>query len=237
MSPRERRVRQAFVELADTLAADFALAPFLGALAGHTADLPGVAASGVLLAGTGGVLDQVAVSEERARAPMLAQPEHGQGPCVDAFHRGEAVRCADLAGEPGRWPVFRAVALAAGFAAVTALPMRLRSETIGALTLFADRPGTLEPEAAELGQALIDVATVGLLQERAIRLGGVVTGQLQGALTSRVLIEQAKGVLAERLGLSVDAAFELLRGYARDHNHKLTRVAGDVVEGKVVIPR
>jgi GAF domain-containing protein len=153
-----------------------------------------------------------------------------QGPCLDCFRTGQPVSAADLAGD-GRWPRFTVAAGEAGFAAVHAIPMRLRAEVIGALNFFHVQPGPLDPGKLRIGQALADVATIGLIQQRVIHDRDVLTGQLQTALNSRVLIEQAKGVLAERLGLDMADAFTLLRASARSRNRNLSDLAHALVDG------
>ncbi|GAB3938618.1 hypothetical protein GCM10027614_19030 [Micromonospora vulcania] len=172
----------------------------------------------------------VAASSERTRLLELFQLQTDQGPCLDCFHSGQPVSVADLP-IGGRWPRFTAAAAEVGFAAVHALPMRLRTEVIGALNLFDVQPGALDADKLRMGQALADVATIGLLQQRAIERGDILTEQLQTALNSRVLIEQAKGVLAERLQVDVGEAFVLLREGARRHNRRLSDVARAIVDG------
>ncbi len=229
MSESDRRVRDAFVEMADTLVADFDVIDFLDTLARRAVDLLGVTACGLLLVDHHGSLNLVAASTEQARLLELFQLQNAEGPCLDCFHSGQPVQCPGLAGAVGRWSQFAPAARAHGFAAVHALPMRLRDETIGALNLFSATAVPLDAEAVALGQALADVATIGILHERAVRRREVVSEQLQAALNSRVLIEQAKGVLAERLHISVDQAFAEMRTYARHHNHRLRDVAEAVV--------
>src|SRR4029453_3421720 len=136
----------------------------------------------------------------------------------------------------GRWPRFAAAAAEVGFASVHAVPMRLRAEVIGALNLFDTEPGALDEGKLRIGQALADVATIGLLQQRAIHRRDTLTEQLQTALNSRVLIEQAKGVLAERLHLDMAEAFTLLPSGARSHNRRLSDLAQAIVDGTEQIP-
>jgi GAF domain-containing protein len=145
------------------------------------------------------------------------------------------VQQTDLSSVEQPWPSFARAARTSGFAAVHALPMRLRDETLGAISLFSDVPGPLDEDTIALGQALADAATIGILHQRAVARHEAVAEQLQAALNSRIVIEQAKGFLAERLAVNVDAAFGLLRGYARDHNRKLTAVATDIVEGRLQV--
>ena len=220
-----------FVELTDTMVADFDVIDFLHVLTDRTVALLDVAAAGLLLADPRGQLRVVAASSEAARLLELFQLQNDQGPCLDCFRSAQPVTVADLAAEAGRWPRFAAAARQGGFAAVQALPMRLREQVIGALNLFRADPGVLAPADIRVGQALADVATIGLLQERNVRRAETLAEQLQAALNSRVVIEQAKGKLAERLGLDMDQAFTLLRQQARDTNQRLTDVGRQVLDG------
>ncbi len=235
MSPSDRHMWRAFVKVADTLVADFDIIDFLNTLAEYGVDLLGVSACGILLAEPAGVLNLVAASTEQARVLELSQLQNAEGPCLDAYRTLAPVLCPDLAASACRWPTFAPAALATGFNAVHAMPMRLRDQAVGAFNLFSAEAGALDAETTELGQALADVATIGILHERAIRRHEVVTEQLQLALNSRIVIEQAKGVLAERLQLGVDEAFAALRGYARDRNLKLAEVARAVAAGELDI--
>jgi GAF domain-containing protein len=231
----EVQLADVFVEMADTLVDDFDVIDFLHVLTERCVQLLGISAAGLLLTDGRGTLQMVAASSERTRLLELFQLQTDQGPCVDCFHTGQQVSVADLS-TGGRWPRFTAAAAEVGFAAVHALPMRLRSEVIGALNFFDTSPGALDQGKLRIGQALADVATIGLLQQRAIHRSGVVTEQLQTALNSRVLIEQAKGILAERLRLDVADAFALLRSRARNHNRRLSDLAQAIVEGTEQIP-
>jgi GAF domain-containing protein len=231
----EAELVDVFVEMADTLVDDFDVIDFLHLMTERCVQLLGVSAAGLLLTSGQGTLQVVAASSERTRLLELFQLQTDQGPCVDCFHTGQPVSVADLP-SAGRWPRFTAAAAEVGFAAVHAVPMRLRSEVIGALNFFDSQPGALGPEKLRIGQALADVATIGLLQQRAIRQRDVLTEQLQSALNSRVLIEQAKGVLAERLHLDVADAFILLRSGARSHNRRLSELAQSIVDGSEQLP-
>jgi GAF domain-containing protein len=229
------QVADAFVEMADTLVDDFDVMDFLHLLTERSVMLVGVSAAGLLLADEQGRLQVVAASSERTRLLELFQLQSDQGPCVDCFHSGQPVSVTDLP-SAGRWPHFTAAAAEAGFAAVHAVPMRLRTETIGALNFFSAAPGAIDESKLRLGQALADVATIGLLQQRAIHRRDAMTEQLQTALNSRVLIEQAKGVLAERLRMGVDEAFHTLRDAARGQNRPLSELALAIVDGSEQIP-
>ena len=234
MSPSDRQAWRAFVKVADTLVADFDIIDFLDTLAQYGIDLLGASACGILLADQAGKLNLVAASTEQARLLELSQLQNAEGPCLDAYRSLSLVTCPDLTSD-GRWPTFARSALDAGFRGVHAVPMRLREQAVGAFNLFTAGTGALDAEATELGQALADVATIGILHERAIRRSEVVTEQLQVALNSRIAIEQAKGVLAERLQLDIDDAFAALRGYARQRNLKLAEVARLVAAGELDI--
>src|SRR3954452_18165531 len=219
---REELIRQAFVTLADTLIDEYDVIDLLDRLAGFCVQLLPADAAGIVLGDARRELRVVAASDEAAHVMELLQLQSNEGPCLDCFQTAAPVQVADLAQAAGRWPTFTAaVAQRGNFRSVHALPLRLRGRAIGALNLFRAVPGPLpEPDLA-LGQALADVATIGILQERAIHRGEVVNEQLQIALNSRVIIEQAKGALAQHGGLPPAVAFDRLRHYARSHNLKL----------------
>ena len=227
----ERQLAEAFVEIADTLVDDFDVMDFLHQLTIRCAQVLGVSAAGVLLADQRGALRVVAASTEQTRLLELLQSQTDQGPCPECFHTGRPIAVADLTAVTGRWPRFAAEARKAGFASVHAVPMRLRTDVIGALNLFHTEPGALDQDTLRLGQALADVATIGLLQARAIRQQEVLAEQLQTALNSRVVIEQAKGVIAERRHVDMDQSFTLLRSTARTNNRRLSDLARAVVDG------
>jgi GAF domain-containing protein len=230
MADRERQVTRTFVALADTLVDDFDVADLLHTLVRRCVDLLDVAAAGLTLVDERGSLQVLASSTEQARLLELFQLNSDEGPCVECFTGRTPVLVADVAAQAGRWPRFAAEASRQGFASVHALPMRLRKQTIGALNLFGARPGELPADDVDLAQGLADTATIGILQERAIRYGETMSEQLQTALNSRVTIEQAKGVLAVTGGLSMDDAFVALRGYARSNSLRLSDVARALAE-------
>jgi GAF domain-containing protein len=227
---REQQLARVFVELADTLVADFDVIDFLHLLTERCVDLLGVDSAGILLTDQHGRLRLVAASTEQARLLELFQLQSEEGPCLDCFAAGEPVACADLGEQPQRWPIFAAAAAQAGFVAVHALPMRLRDHTIGALNLFRTAPGALDAGTAALCKALADVATIGILSERAAREKDLLSQQLQLALNTRIIIEQAKATLAERHRLSMDQAFTTMRDWARSNNRKLAGVAQAVID-------
>ena len=222
---------ETFVELTDTMVAGFDVIDFLHVLTDRSVRLLDVSAAGLLLADPRGELRVVAASSEAARLLELFQLQNDQGPCLDCFRTGRPVAAADLAAAAQRWPRFVPAARRAGFAAVQALPMRLREQVIGALNLFRADAGALAPADIRVGQALADVATISLLHERSMRHSDTLNEQLQTALNSRVIIEQAKGKLAERLGVDMDQAFALLRDRARVSNRRLSDLAWAFVDG------
>jgi GAF domain-containing protein len=235
----DERLAQTFVELADTLVAGFDLMEFLQGLVERSVELLDVDAAGLLLADGRGALRLVAASTEQARVAELFQIQNDEGPCVDCFRSGQVVSISDISGDDlaKRWPRFAPAAYQMGFAGVHAIPMRLRDQVIGTLNLFRTAPDGLDQAAARAARALVDVATIGILQERAVRQQELVAEQLQAALQSRVMIEQAKGILAERHRVTPDQAFLMLRRYARNHNLPLTGLAAGVINGTADIAR
>lgn len=219
------RLAEVFVELADTLVDEFDLIEFLQIVTSRTSDLIEARAAGLLLADNHGRLRLMAASDERSELLELFQVQSLEGPCQDCYREGVAVVNADLTQASDRWPRFAPRAVAAGYRSVHAFPLRLRKDVIGALNLFSTELGPMDPAAVRIVQALADVATIGLMQERAIHRGDVLTEQLQSALNSRIVIEQAKGALSQIHDCDTDAAFELLRTYSREHRQRLGDVA------------
>jgi GAF domain-containing protein len=218
------------VTLADTLVDDYDIIDLLDQLVGHSVQLLAADAAGILLADLREQLRPVAVSSEDAETMELLQLQSDEGPCLEAYRGAVQVRIPDLTQAAARWPKFVAAARGGAFASVHAIPLRLRGEAIGALNLFHREVGALPDADLALAQALADVATIGILQERAIRRGEELNEQLQTALHSRVVIEQAKGVVAQHLGVGMDAAFDRLRRYSRGNNLRLAQVARQLVE-------
>ncbi len=230
------RLAEIFVEVADTLVGDFDLIEFLQMVTKHTSEFVDAAAAGLLLGDQRGRLQFMAASDEQTRLLELFQVQSHQGPCQDCFREGVPVVDADLTTAADRWPLFAPKALEAGFRSVHAFPMRLRGDVIGALNIFGHQVGEMKPAEIRIVQALADVATIGLLQERIVRSGEVLTEQLQGALNSRVVIEQAKGALAQMRDVDVDEAFKLLRTYARSNQLRLGDVARDLLTDPSSLP-
>jgi GAF domain-containing protein len=227
-----RQLTRTFVDLADTLVDEFDVIELLHVLTSRCVELLGVEAAGVMLSDAHGQLRVAAASTERARLLELIELQNDEGPCLDAFRTGRQVSHVDLASGLSPWPSFAPQALSEGFLSVHALPMRLRQQVIGALNLFSQQATQLPAEDVRVAQAFADIATIAILQERLVREREVLATQLQTALDSRVVIEQAKGVLAERLGFDMDTAFSTLRDAARRANRRLSDVARDVVESR-----
>jgi len=223
-----QRITDAFVTVADTLIEDFDIIDLLHTLVTECVDLLDVDAGGLLLADADGELQLVASTSEQAQFVEVIQLSAGAGPCVDCYRQGVPVTVADMEGEGGAWPQFQEAALQQGFQAVFATPMRLRGQVLGAMNLFSKKPGAPTEQDALIAQALADIATIGILQERSIRESHILNEQLQRALESRVFIEQAKGVLAAVGSLDMDQAFAALRNYARSHHMALRDVAQQV---------
>jgi transcriptional regulator with GAF, ATPase, and Fis domain len=230
------RLAKVFVEIADTLVDEFDIVEFLHMLADHAAGLVPASAVGLLLTDQRGNLEFMAGSDENVKLLELFQLQNREGPCLDAFRAGRPVINADLRTAGARWPRFAPRATAAGFRSVQAFPLRLRSQVIGALNLFGSDVGGFDDADVRIVQAMADVATIGLLQEKAIHRGELLTEQLQGALNSRIVIEQAKGVIAQAYRVSVDHAFVAMRGYARRTNRRLNDVAYAVVTDLASLP-
>lgn len=225
---REELLADTFLQLADTLVDDFDVIDVLTALSGRCVEVLDAAASGIMVADAEGALQVMAASAEAANVVELFQIQNQEGPCLDAFHSSRAVAHGNL-GDGSPWPRFATLALSNGFPSVHAFPMVIRERVLGTLNLFMAEPGLLPPADVTVAQALAHAATLALLQNQAAQDAHRVTAQLQGALNSRVVIEQAKGVISEMAGIGTDQAFARLRSYARGHNLKLTEVAVGVV--------
>jgi GAF domain-containing protein len=232
----EPQILDTLLTLTDTLVPDFDAINMLTMLCERSVDLLGVSAAGVILTdGAGGGLKVAAASSERSRLLEVFAVDIDAGPCLDCLRDGEPVVVEDLTTDTahGQWPRFAAGAAEAEFRAAHAVPMRHHGEVIGVLNLLHTHPHSLTGPDAQLGQALADGATIGLLHERAVRRAETVRDQLQSALDSRVIIEQAKGVLAAQGDIEPEEAFNVLRRHARHHGMRLTELARCVVDRTV----
>lgn len=232
---REAVLAERLVSLADSLVKDFDVVELLENLMHTCVELLGVDHGGLLLIDQRGNLQLVAASSEASRLMELLQLQSDEGPCLECVATGAQVSVTELATHTERWPTFTPAATAVGFTGVYALPLRLRSETIGGLNLFTSREASsLDKADLRVAQALADVATIGILQQRSVSRNALLAEQLQTALNSRLVIEQAKGVLAERGGLDMQSAFDRLRRHARSNNLNLSAVARTVVTDRRV---
>ncbi len=223
------RLSDVFVDVADTLVDNFDVIEFLHNLTDHAADISGAGAVGLLLADHHGQLQYLAASNESGKLLELFQLQANEGPCLDCYTSRAPIVNADLASAGVRWPQFAPAAIAAGFQSVHAFPMRLRDEVIGALNLFGQAGVEFAPDEVRVVQSLADVATIAILQERNVTRAEALTEQLQGALNSRIIVEQAKGALAQLEGTTPTEAFLLMRDRARSSRRRLTDVADEIL--------
>jgi GAF domain-containing protein len=232
----EQRLATIFVEVADTLVGRFDLIEFMQMLADRVASLVEHATAGLLLADEKDRLHFMAASDETTKLLELFQLQWHDGPCLDAFRTAEPVVNADLSTAASRWPRFAPYASAAGFRSVHAFPLRLRTDVIGAMGVFGTSGAHLDAADAQIMQALADAAAIGLLQERTVHHNEVLTEQLQGALNNRIIVEQAKGAVAQAHNVSVDAAFEMIRVHARRTHRSLSDIALRAVTDVTSLP-
>ncbi|MCU1369788.1 MAG: hypothetical protein JWO77_982 [Ilumatobacteraceae bacterium] len=230
---REASLVQTFVELADSLVDDFDLVELLTLVADRSVEVLDVAAAGVMVASADGELRVVGSSSDAMRVLELFEVQSEEGPCPECFRTGIPIINEQLTTVDHRWPKFAPRAVASGFRSVHALPMRLRGQTIGALNLFRADEGLLDDDDVRAAQAFADVATIAIFSKRASDEAQAVNDQLTQALDSRIVIEQAKGMVADRTGRSMEEAFIRLRSHARNHNLRLGAVAGAVIDGRL----
>ncbi len=225
----EQRLTQVFVELADTLVDEFDALDFLSTLTERSVELLHADAAGVIVNDLRGNLHVVASTTDQAQVLELFELQNEEGPCLDCFNSGRPIVNVGISEARSRWPRFTAAASEVGYSSAHAIPLRLRDSVVGAMNLFCVNASRLGDQDVALGQALADIATIGLLQERAVRQSGLIAEQLQTALNSRVVVEQAKGVLLASAGIDVHHAFQLMRDYSRRHNQPVKTVAESVI--------
>lgn len=230
---REQGMLRAFAQLADSLVADYDVVDLLQDLVDLSGRFLGATAAGVMLADEHGELDVIASTSEASRLVEVMQLSAYAGPCIQSFETGLVVSVADIAQVSGGWTSFRDRALEQGFVAIDAIPLRLRTQTIGTLNLFRDATGDLPEDEMVTAQAFADVATIGILHQRRFAESDAIRRQLQFALNSRIIIEQAKGVVAQTRGVPIDQAFDLIRDYARRNQKGISLVASDIVERRI----
>jgi GAF domain-containing protein len=225
----DERITKTYIELADTLVLGFDVIDFLHTLTERCVEFLDVDAAGILLADQRGALSLIAASTEQARLLELFQLQNEEGPCLDCYRTGRNVDCTDISAEATRWPRFAVAARQRGFGAVHAVPMRLREQTVGALNLFRHVSREFSADVVAVAQSFADVATISILQVRALQHRELLVEQLQTALNSRILIEQAKGVLSARRQVGIAEAFTLMRSFARGRNQLLSQVARAII--------
>lgn len=231
---RQTLTATTFVEIVDTLVGDFDVIEVLTVLTARCVELLDAAAAGILLADPDGQLRVIGASTEQIGLLELFQIQNNHGPCLDCFHTGEVVVHSNLrAASP--WPDFALESVSAGYPSVCAVPLRLKAVILGCLNLFMSEPVELSASDVALAQALADVASIAIIQDQATRNAAIREGHLQHALNSRIVIEQAKGMIAERGQTDMDEAFARLRAYARNHNRRLTEVAEELVTGTLSV--
>jgi GAF domain-containing protein len=232
---RETRINTAFVALADTLTQDFDVVDLLNTLVEQCTEILDTDAGGLMLVDGEGQLQLMTSTNEAADFVEVMQLAAASGPCIDCFKTGVPVSVPDIQNSGGRWPEFQKTALQNGFHSVHATPMRLRGQVIGTMNLFGTKRGALTDRDIAVAQALTDVATIGILQERMIREGHVVAEQLHRALDSRVLIEQAKGMISHSMSIPMDEAFAVLRAHARSNNLTIRAVSEGISNRTIAI--
>ena len=232
---RASKVSAAFLKLTDTLVGEYDVLDVLHTLVEECVDLLDATAAGLLLADPSGELHVVASTSEESYLVEVLQQRAGAGPCVDCYLTGTVVTLGNIAAFEDTYPDFTAAALSQGFRSVHAIPMRVRRRAIGALNLFRTETGDVTPEDAAIGQALADVATISILQESTVREDAIVNEQLQRALNSRVLIEQAKGVVAQLSTVDMDEAFKRLRADARANHQTMRESAENVINRRITL--
>jgi len=231
---RQTATATALAEIVETLVGDFDVIEVLTTLTSRCVELLGAAAAGILLADSDGHLRVIGASTRQIQLLELFQVQNDEGPCFDCFHTGQVVLHSDLdTGSP--WPLFAAECTAAGYGSVCAVPMRLKSHVLGCVNLFMSESGGLSDTDVALAQALADVASIAIVQDQSSRDAVLREGHLQHALTSRIAIEQAKGMIAEHNATSMDEALARLRTYARDRNLGLTAAADALVAGSTSV--
>ena len=231
--PDQALLVQSLVDLADNLVDDFDVVELLSLLSERCVGALDVTAAGVMLAGPSGALEVIASSSEAMRTLEVFQVQSDEGPCLDAYRTGKQVVNLDLAAAGTRWPRFSASAAAKGFHAAHSFPLRLRRRTIGALNLLRSDPGSLQEGDIAAAQALADIATIAIIQHQISIDAQTLTTQLSAALNSRIVIEQAKGKVAQATGSDMEQAFRRLRSHARNHNLRLVDLASGIADGAV----
>lgn len=232
---RETRINTAFVAVADTLTTDFDVIDLLHTLVEQCTSILDTDAGGLMLVDGDGHLQLMTSTSEGADLVEVMQLAADSGPCIDCFTTGTAVSVPDIQRTDGKWPEFQKAAMQNGFFSAHATPLKLRGQVIGTMNLFAAKRGALTERDIAVAQALSDVATIGILQERVVREGNILAEQLHRALDSRILVEQAKGIVSHTLSLTMDEAFAVIRAHARNSNLTIRVVAAGISDRSISI--
>jgi transcriptional regulator with GAF, ATPase, and Fis domain len=233
MDTREARINEAFLQATAALMRPYDVVDLLSTLMTSCTEILDVQAAGILVADVIGDLELVASTSEEAQIVETMIVDAGAGPCIDAFTTGTIVSVADIATDGGTWPAFRTTALKQGFHSAHAIPMRIRGNIMGVMGLLSTTPRALDVADARIAQSLADIATLGIVHERTFRQPQAISEQFHLALDTRIVIEQAKGILSQRSNISMGAAFDALRGYAREHDTPLRQVAEDTIAHRI----
>ncbi len=238
---RETQISEAFVTLTDTLTTDFDVVDLLHTLVEECTKILDTDQGGLMLVDSSGELQLMTSTSEEADFVEVMQLNASSGPCIECFTTGKAVSVADISAGGSRWPEFQKAAIQGGFKSAHATPMRLRGQVIGTMNLFSTTLGQLNERDIALAQALTDVATIALLQERIVSDARVVPDQLHRALDTRILIEQAKGMISHTFAIPMDSAFDVIRTYARNNGLAIRTVAERIsqrtIEVRSLIPQ
>jgi transcriptional regulator with GAF, ATPase, and Fis domain len=232
---REAQIARVFVELADTLVEDFDVIDLLTLVTMRCVEVLDLDAAGLLLLGADGHLRVAAASSDQAQLLELIASQAHEGPCYESFKSGAPIGVPNLSEQTARWPQFAAAATAMQFSSAQSLPLRVRGAVIGVLGLFHHEVDGFRPDDIVIAQAFADVATVSILQHRSIVEQQTVAGQLANALETRVIIEQAKGVIAGQTGWPMEKSVDALRRYARSKQRRLVEVAAEIIDGRTSV--
>lgn len=237
MEEKRQGLAEAVAELVDTIVTDFDITELFYRLVATCVDLVQADEAGLLLVDRAGDLGLAASTSEATHLLELLQVQAREGPCFDAFRTGEPVRTGPLDSEEAKstWPEFAPMAVSAGFHSVVAVPMRWRDTTLGSLNLFRTDPADAGERDVTVARALADLTTIAIVHAHAVDGAHQVIDQLQGALDTRVSIEQAKGIVAESGKLDMVAAFDRIRRHARSSNQRLADVSAKIISGELDI--
>ncbi len=231
----QRALLEAYESFGRALLRPYEIGDVLYRLTDQVVEVLDIDGSGVCLAPNGGGLQLLSATDHHVAAIEDTQLTAGTGPILSAYETGEQVRVDDLV-DANDWPEFTRFAVDRGMRAVASLPMPVDERRIGALDLFRAEAHVWTDEEMQAAQGLANMASAYVLNHQALSESRTLAGQLQTALDSRIIVEQAKGLLAGRHGLTPNDAFGRLRQYARARGDRLHDVCRHVVEGTLDLP-